>query len=146
MFEIEIDLAFHFFFFFFLKYTQWYCKEKFPTMHRITLTQNHTSTVHMHLLPLTSLPFPLDSLFLTFRRKPEEEESFVGEMQGLSVPVPEGDCGLESSVVLLEVLTGRAVSGSCFWPLAVWEMTGKDRLSCSDLLRCGGPGNSSSSA
>lgn len=105
-----------------------------------------TPTVHMHLLPLTSLPFPLDSLFLTFRRKPEEEESFVGETQGLSVPVPEGDCGLESSVVLLEVLTGRAVSGSCFWPLAVWEMTGKDRLSCSDLLRCGGPGNSSSSA
>lgn len=91
------------------------------------------------VLPLTSLPFPLDSRFLTFRRKPVGEED-DGKMEEHSVLVPGEDRGAESSVVLLEVPKRGAWPGSSVWPLADEEMdTGRDRLSCSDLLRCGRP-------
>lgn len=78
------------------------------------------------LLPLTSLPLPLDSLFFTFRRKLEGEESLGEERAGFW-----GSLCTDWLLLVTEP--------SSFWWLAGEDMaTGRDKLSWTDLLRGGG--------
>lgn len=77
-------------------------------------------------IPLSSLPLPFDSLFLTLRRNPEgecgEEESFGGEREGLpplsTLSLWDGDKEglLESSALLLDLSLGSTGSSFCPFP------------------------------
>lgn len=79
-------------------------------------------------LPLSSLPLPLDSLFFTFRRKLEGEESLGVERAGLCASFSNDWLLLATEDVTLsfEGLTGEDMA------------TARVKLSWNDLLRDGG--------
>lgn len=95
-------------------------------------------------IPLSSLPLPLDSLFLTLCANPEgecdEDVSFGGDKEGLPVISTLSPCDgdkdglLESSALLLDP------------SLAIQAGSGRDRLSWMDLLLLGDSCSSCSSS